>query len=180
MMPTGLQESLLTIKRKHKCALPDSSRAQKYCFWCWAAAPDVEGGRSCSSELGRECVDAWWWWWGRYGWGVSASHWCALSYVGINHDSEMTFSHPSNKLHIQQISGSLPNHFFPLQSLRKLHVGLDYRDIIQKIFYLRHHLVLGRNLRLPKLLDNNFLLCVAQRMNSLYHILFFNPPNCLV
>ena len=43
------------------------------------------------------------------------------------------FSHPSNKLHIQQIAGALPNHFFPLQSLKKLHlVGLDYRDIMQE------------------------------------------------
>ena len=25
------------------------------------------------------------------GWSVTASHWCALSYVGINHDSEMTY-----------------------------------------------------------------------------------------
>lgn len=32
-----------------------------------------------------------WWWWGRYGGSVAASHWCALSYVGINHDSEMTY-----------------------------------------------------------------------------------------
>lgn len=25
------------------------------------------------------------------GWSVTDSHWCALSYVGINHDSEMTY-----------------------------------------------------------------------------------------
>lgn len=25
------------------------------------------------------------------GWSVTASHWCTLSYVGINHDSEMTY-----------------------------------------------------------------------------------------
>lgn len=44
------------------------------------------------------------------------------------------FSHPSNKLHIQRIAGPLPNHFFPLQSLKKLHlVGLDYRDIMQEM-----------------------------------------------
>lgn len=44
------------------------------------------------------------------------------------------FSHPSNKLHIQQIAGPLPNRFFPLQSLKKLHlVGLDYRDIMREM-----------------------------------------------
>lgn len=150
-MPTGLQESLLTIKRKHKCALTDSSRAQKQCFWCWEASPDVAGGRSRSSELGSECVDAW-----NEGVVVVGQVWVERSSLSLVRAllrwnkprlRNDIFSHPLNKLHIQQISGSLPNHFFPLQSLKKLHVGLDYRDIIQKIFYLRHHLPLGRNFR---------------------------------
>lgn len=139
MVPTGLQESLLTIKRARKCALTDSSRAQKQCFWCWKAAPDVAGSRSCSSELGSECVDAW-----NEGvvvgqvWVERSSLSLARALLRWNKPRLQNdiFSHPSNKLHIQQISGSLPNHFFPLQSFKKLHVGLDYRDIIQKIFLL--------------------------------------------
>lgn len=69
------------------------------------------------------------------------------------------FSHPSNKLYIQQISGTLPNHFFPLQSLKKLHlVGLDYRDIIQKMsVFISGTSAALLNLGLQKLLENNFL-----------------------
>lgn len=45
------------------------------------------------------------------------------------------FSHPSNKLHIQQIAGLLPNHRFPPAVSQKLHpVVLGYRDIIQEMF----------------------------------------------
>lgn len=93
-------------------------------FWCWEAAPDVAGGRSRSAELGRECVDTW-----KEGvvvvGGQVRGERSSLSLVRallrwnkprLRND---IFSHPSNKLHIQQISGVLPKHFFPLQSLKK-------------------------------------------------------------
>lgn len=69
-------------------------------------------------------------------WRVTASHWCAFSCVGINHDLRNDiFSHPSNKLYIQQIAGLLPNHFFPPAVSQKSHlVGLDYRDIMQEMY----------------------------------------------
>lgn len=76
------------------------------------------------------------------------------------------FSHPSNKLYIQQISGTLPNHFFPLQSLKKLHlVGLNYRDIIQKMFvFISGTICL--NLGLQKSLTFPCNLKYEQNMNS--------------
>lgn len=104
----------------------------------------MAGGRSRSAELGRECVDTW-----KEGVlvvvvGQVRGERSSLSLVRallrwnkprLRND---IFSHPSNKLHIQQISGFLPKHFFPLQSLKKkeLHVGLDYRDIIQRIIFM--------------------------------------------
>lgn len=129
----------------------------------------MAGGRSRSAELCRECVDTW-----KEGVvvvGQVRGERSSLSLVRallrwnkprLRND---IFSHPSNKLHIQQISGFLPKHFFPLQSLKKkLHVGLDYRDIIQRIIFmylfiqdLRHHLLLCCSLERSKLLDNNFL-----------------------
>lgn len=53
------------------------------------------------------------------------------------------FSHPSNKLYIQQISGTLPNHFFPLQPLKKVASGrieLRRHNTEDVRFYFRHHL----------------------------------------
>lgn len=127
-MATGRQKSLLTIKRKHECALTDSSRAQKSRFWRWEAAPDVADGRSGSSELG--CVDAW-------NEGVVV---VVVGQVWVERRSlplvrallrwnkprlrNDIFSHSSNKLHIQQISVSLPNHFFPPAVSQKVACGI--------------------------------------------------------
>lgn len=128
--PTWLQESLLTIKRKPEFALTDRQLAKcaRVCaernakvevsrvgkrLQMWQAAGRAHewvcgwkgGGGGCGKEAGR----------------VERN---SLSLVRIllrwnkprlRND---IFSHPSNKLYIQQISGPLPNHFFPPQSLK--------------------------------------------------------------
>lgn len=106
---------------------------------------------------------------------VTASHWCLLSYVGINHDSEMTyFLTPQTNSTFNRSQGLCQTTFSPAVS-QKLHlVGLDYRDIIQKmsVFYHWHHLPLCCNLGLQKLRDNNFSdLFLEMRLTT-----FFPPP----
>lgn len=102
------------------------------------ASPDVAGGRSCS------VVSMWMEKEGggggggaerrQVGWSVRAFHWCALLRWNKPRLRNDIFSHPSNKLHIQQIAGPLPNRFFPPALSQKLQllVGLDYWDIMQE------------------------------------------------
>lgn len=128
-------------------------------------------GRSCSSELGSDCVDTW-----TDGVVVAAGQvWVERSSLSLVRAllrwnkprlRNDIFSHPSNKLHIQQISGSLPNHFFPLQSLKKVACRIrlprhNTEDLFFYFFYPRHHLPLCCNLELSKLLDVSFLLLIC-------------------
>lgn len=102
---------------------------------------------------------------GRYGWSVTAPHWCALSYVGINHDSEMTyFLTPQTNSTFNSSQGLCQTTFSPC-SLSKVacgRVGLPRHNT--EDFYLRHHLLLYCNLGLRKLLDNNFLALMSYKM----------------
>lgn len=69
----------------------------------------------------------WWWWGGRYGGSVAASHWCALSYVGINHDSEMTyFLTPQTNSTFNRSQGFCQSTFSPC-SLSKKRVACRIR-----------------------------------------------------
>lgn len=114
-----------------------------------------------------------WWWWGRYGGSVAASHWCALSYVGINHDSEMTyFLTPQTNSTFNRSQGFCQSTFSPC-SLSKKRVACRIRlprhnteDYIYVCIYLfisdlRHHLLLCCTLEHLKLQDNNFLLLMC-------------------
>lgn len=57
------------------------------------------------------------------GWSVTASHWCALSYVGINHDSEMTyFLTPQTNSTFNRSQGLCQTTFSP-RSLSKVASG---------------------------------------------------------
>lgn len=84
-------------------------------FSCWEASPDVEGSRSCS------VVSMWMERGGgkrQVGWSVKSSHWCALSYVRLNHDSEMTyFLTPQTNSTFNRSQGLCQTFFF-LQSLK--------------------------------------------------------------
>lgn len=133
-----LQESLLTIKKE-----PDGERDRKEtqkegekvevcrgwgsvsrCVRLQVASRseyvDGKGGRG-GEEAGRE--------------ERSRLSLVRSSYVGINHDSEMTyFLTPQTNSTFNRSQGRCQTAFFPLQSLRKLHLGgLDYRDIMQEI-----------------------------------------------
>lgn len=101
------------------CARLRWAKCRSWSFSCWEASPDVAGGRSCS-RVGM------WMERRRGGCGKEAGRVerNSLSLVRtllrwnkprLRND---IFSHPSNKLYIQQISGPLPNHFFPPQSLK--------------------------------------------------------------
>lgn len=76
------------------------------------------------------------------GWSVAAADWCALSYVGINHDSEMTyFLTPQTNSTFSRSQGLCQTAFSPRslpekkqERKKELHlVELDYRDIIQEM-----------------------------------------------
>lgn len=183
--------SLYLLSRESTTVRWRTVRERKSSFWCWEAAPDVAGraAQSSAASVWTHGRTGWWWWRrrGRYGWSVAASHWCALSYVGINHDSEMTyFLTPQTNSTFNRSQGLCQTTFSPCSLSKKLHVGLDYRDIIQRIYFFyfffnpRHHLPLCCNLELSKLLDVNFLLLISSPTydQSVPHP-FLNPLNCL-
>lgn len=120
--PTWLQEALLTTPRKAKFSLTDWQfvhawvflKHKSWSFSCWEASPDVAGGRSCS------VVSMWMERGGGGGEEAGKGFWLVRTLLRWNKPRLRNdiFSHPSNKLYIQQIAGTLPNHFFPLQSLK--------------------------------------------------------------
>lgn len=116
----------LLSKRTHNCGLTDSSRTQKVevsgvgkRLQMWQ-----EAGRAAQSSAESVWTHGrrgwWWWWWGRYGGSVAASHWCALSYVGINHDSEMTyFLTPQTNSTFNRSQGFCQSTFSPCSPSKK-------------------------------------------------------------
>lgn len=81
---------------------------------------------------------------GRYGWSVDASHWCALSCVGINHDSEMTyFLTPQTNCTFNRSRGLGQTTFFPcsLSKLASSRIELPRHNAGGVRFYLRHRLL---------------------------------------
>lgn len=134
--PTWLQESLLTIKRKPEFALTDRQFA-KCARVCAERNAKVEVSRvgkrlQMWQAAGRahEWVCGWKGGGGggaaerrQVGWSVTASHWCALSYVGINHDSEMTyFLTPQTNSTFNRSQGLCQTTFSP-RSLSKVASG---------------------------------------------------------
>lgn len=97
--PTWLQESLLTRKTKPNSPWRTDKSQTPACFaqisckklkFLVLASVSRCGRRQVvfSSEYvdGKGGAER-----RQVGWSVKASDWCALSYVGINHDSEMTY-----------------------------------------------------------------------------------------
>lgn len=74
------------------------------------------------------------------GWSVTASDWCALSYVGINHDSEMTyFLTPQTNSTFNRSRGLCQAAFSPcsLSKVASSRIGLPRHNAGDVRFYLR-------------------------------------------
>lgn len=83
------------------------------------------------------------------GWSVEASDWCALSYVGINHDSEMTyFLTPQTNSTFNRSQGLCQTAFSPcsLSKVASSRIGLLRHNAEDGRFHPRHHLLLYCNL----------------------------------
>ncbi len=76
------------------------------------------------------------------GWSVTASHWCVPSYVGINHDSEMTyFLTPQTNCTFNRSQGLCQTAFSPcsLSKVASRRIGLPRHNAGDVRFYRRHH-----------------------------------------
>jgi len=79
------------------------------------------------------------------GWSVKASDWCALSYVGINHDSEMTyFLTPQTNSTFNRSQGLCQTTFSPcsLSKVASSRIGLPRHNAGDVRFYHRLYTVL--------------------------------------